>query len=99
MRQKDGHSLREHLESAQRATGHAPPGLIGPPCPPTLRHLWRWFLDLSARRGGGGFGPAPLLWSEIAAWARLHRLSPTPWELDVLTALDDAFIAVRSEGK
>jgi len=98
-RQKDGFTTRQHLESVQRATGRVPEGLIGPPCPPVLRYLWRWFLDLSARRGGSGFGPAPLAWSEVAAWARLTRLNPTPWEVDVLLALDDRFLAIRSEAK
>jgi hypothetical protein len=35
-----------------------------------------------------------LKWTEIDAWARLHRLHPKAWELDALAMLDNAWLDV-----
>jgi len=37
--------------------------------------------------GAAGFLPLP--WSEIDAFARLQHITFRPWELDVITTIDD----------
>lgn len=91
-RQPDGASLRDHLEAVARATGVRPPELDPPPVPAGLAHVWRWFGDLSTGRRLGAFGPAPLGWDDIAAWAALAGAKPTPADLDALRELDAAYL-------
>lgn len=91
MRQPDGCTLREHYEAAARQ-GRRPADLDGPPCPPELVHVWKWFLALSGGRGNNGFGPDAIRWLDIDAWARLNRVAPTPYELACLQAVDAVFM-------
>jgi hypothetical protein len=59
--------------------------------PEEVLHVWEWFWKLSARRRSG---PEPITWAELDAWAR--RGAPFPplrEELDMLVAMDDAFLA------
>ncbi len=44
--------------------------------------------------GAAGFLPLP--WSEIDAFARLQHITFRPWELDVITTIDDEWLAVMS---
>ena len=64
--------------------------LNGPPLPAAMARVWSWFVEVSMGRGGGGFGPAPLSWPVIDAWARLMRRQPTPFEIECFFALDAA---------
>jgi hypothetical protein len=61
--------------------------------------LWEWFADLSRRRSNGGLAPNPVSFSEIDAWARLTGTAPTPWEVSVLTRLDDALLSKPAKDK
>ena len=45
------------------------------------------FLDLSAARGGTGYGPLPVTFPEIEAWTRLYG-SLEPWEINLIRELD-----------
>ena len=67
-----------------------------PELPPVLEHIWKWFLRLSARRGGG-YGPAPFSFQEIGAWAELTRCEPSPWEVEQLEKLDDLYLKIIAE--
>jgi hypothetical protein len=73
------------------------PELDGPPCPVELAYLLEWFLELAAARGSSGFAPSPISFGEIAAWARLMRIRPSPNEVGVLRRLDQAFLLVVIE--
>lgn len=53
-------------------------------------------MDLSAGRGGG-FGPAPISWMDIVAWQSLRRIRLSGWELDVIRALDGAYLRITGE--
>jgi hypothetical protein len=78
-------------------TGTKPELLASEPeMPPLFEHIWRWFLRLTARRGGG-YGLAPLSFQEIAAWSGLTRLEPTPWEVEQLEKLDDLYLKISNE--
>ncbi|MDD2367336.1 MAG: hypothetical protein PHN84_14350 [Desulfuromonadaceae bacterium] len=57
---------------------------------PAVEHLWQWFQELSGTRGGG-FGPAPLTYAEIAAWQRVMQTHPTPWEIAIIKHLDNLY--------
>jgi hypothetical protein len=60
--------------------------------------VWSWFLELSASRGSNGFGGLdPLSYTEIDAWARLHGVAPTPFEVGVLRRLDQALLKAHTE--
>lgn len=60
--------------------------------PPGGEPLWTLFLRLHARRRWSDFGmPAAIQISELADWLRLLRIRLTPWEVEAIFALDDAW--------
>ncbi|WP_435052260.1 phage tail assembly chaperone [Geoanaerobacter pelophilus] len=67
-----------------------------PPMPAEVEHIWTWFQELSATRGGG-FGPAPITYQEIEAWSRLTGNRPTPWEVTQIKMLDAEYFAWQDE--
>jgi hypothetical protein len=71
--------------------------LEGPPCPPALAHVVRWFAELSSARGGSGFGANPISYAEIEAWARLTRRYPSSVEVALLRDVDSAYLRVAAE--
>lgn len=92
-RQPDGHTLRHHLEAARAAgSGTAAGELAGPPAPRAL-YLWHWFGELHAARRAGGFGPEPIAYADLDAWARLSGRYPRPWEVRWLMDLDAVWLA------
>lgn len=63
--------------------------------PANGRHVWDWFWQLSARRRSG---PESLSYAEIESWARMTATPVRPEEVDMLTAMDDAYVTeVRKE--
>lgn len=99
----NGTTVRQNLESAaaQRAKRGKPPPpeLDGPDLPPAGEHVWGWFSELSSARGSTGFGPAPITYADIVAWARLMAVRPLPWEVRAIKALDSEFIIAASQDK
>ncbi|MBF0375536.1 MAG: hypothetical protein HQL39_19265 [Alphaproteobacteria bacterium] len=65
--------------------------------PAAVGHLWDWFCELNAARGGTGFGPAPVGHVEIEAWARLTGRGPSPWEVAALRGLDLIALEIAAE--
>jgi hypothetical protein len=70
-----------------------------PPLSPAVAHVFGWWLELASHRGVGFAGPAPLTWSDLDAWSRLMRVSPTPWEWTAIAAIDRAFLAASEPPK
>lgn len=66
--------------------------------PPGMAYLLDWFLELDAARGSSGFGPSPIGYSEIEAWARLTGRLLLPWEVLTLRHLDACRLNVFAEG-
>lgn len=88
--------MREHLEAVERISGKRPKELDGPQPPEGALYLWDWFTQLHNARGGG-WGPAPISWEAIDAWARRMRVDPRPWELEVIREIDALYL--RKEGE
>jgi hypothetical protein len=64
-------------------------------------YLWNWYVELASARGGSGFGPNPIGFCDIEAWARLTGRRPIPWEVETLRRMDDATllaVAKKSDG-
>jgi len=61
--------------------------------PDCAAYLWLWFLELHRARTGNGFGPNPIGYVEIDAWQRVTGRKLSPWEVDMMFALDGAFMA------
>jgi hypothetical protein len=88
--------LRDALLSAYNQGGPLHPDLQGPPLPPEIEHVWRWFDDLQSARGNSGFGLNPLSYSELQAWATMTHCAPTPFEVRLLKDLDLLYLAEMS---
>lgn len=94
VRQKDGYSLRKHLQAAWRASGIKPDELCNLPVIPELaKYLWDYFIELHNRRTNYGWGHVPLTFIEIDAWERKTRRTLDPWELKALLEIDGAYMA------
>lgn len=85
-------ALADDLKAALRWQLAHPGRVDGPEIPWAGRRVWSIFLDLNATRGGNGFGPNPIGYTEIEAWARLNREPVRPWEIEIISALDRAFL-------
>ena len=60
-------------------------------------YLWNAYSRLRRRKGGTGFGPAPLEWPDIQAFMAAARYPLAPWEIEIIEAIDDLFIAERGK--
>jgi hypothetical protein len=58
----------------------------------SLEHVWSWFWHLSNRRQPGFDSQAPITYSEIKNWTLLTRTVVTPSEVELLIAMDDAYL-------
>jgi hypothetical protein len=64
-----------------------------PRIPEAGRLVFRWFVDLSLARSYGPHGPNPISYAEIEAWARVTGTPAQPHHVEVLRAMDDAWMA------
>jgi len=96
-RQKDGASLREHLESVHRQTGRMPDQLEPVEIPYYIKYIWEWFCSMSNGRGYAEWGAMPLTYSEIKAWAELTKCEPMAWEVEILKKIDNIFVSKAGE--
>lgn len=95
--QSDGATLREHWQVIERQTGKRPDALNTPDCPDVLAHVWEWFQKMHRRRRIGFNGPEPIDDASIAQWAGLRRIRITPFEVDAIQALDEAYFMYLAE--
>ncbi|MEF2074348.1 phage tail assembly chaperone [Consotaella aegiceratis] len=63
-----------------------------PHVPEAGRLLWQWFGELHEARGYGMVGPDPISHVEIEAWARLRRVQLQPHHVEIVRAMDAAWI-------
>jgi len=81
-------ALRQHLATGQR-----------PVLPEAGDLLWSMFCDLSMARGYTMAGPQPIAYSEILAWAQLHRWPLQAHHVAILRAMDDAWLSAGRQPK
>ena len=62
-------------------------------------HVWTTFIRLHNRRGSSGFGPSPILWSDIDSFTRLSGFVLAPWELEIIEDLDMVFFAEQAKAQ
>ncbi|WP_420888642.1 phage tail assembly chaperone [Chromobacterium amazonense] len=85
------------MQSIWKATGIRPADL-DPPCafPELLSNVWRWFGELSVRRGQSELGPLPISWADMAAWNAMTQANPAPREVELIMQLDVVYFESRS---
>ena len=93
---KGGGTKREHLERIEKQTGRQQIPEFGIPF--EGEHLWSWFWDLSKRRGSG-FGASFISYTEIKSWLEVTGLTVYPWEIDIITQMDAAYMEATQELK
>lgn len=96
-RMPDGATLRDHLAAAAAHGGPPDPRLHLRP-PPGTAAVWECFVALNGCRPAG-MGPSGIPPSEIDAWQRLHGVRLTPWEVELLMAVDRAVLAAQAEAE
>lgn len=69
-----------------------------PPGAPGLRHVITLWRDLSAGRGQGLNGPAPLSWADIRAYQEIMGGAFKPEEARAALILDRAYLNARAGG-
>ena len=74
-------ALRDHL-----ATGAAPS------IPDAGKLIWQAFVALSRSRSYSSAGPNPINFQEIEAWCRLMRIPLGPHHVEMICALDQAWL-------
>lgn len=89
--------LTDDLKAVLRWQLANPGATDGPQVPWSGKRLWSIFLDLNAARGSNGWGPNPISFREIEAWAWLNREPVRPWELQILRAMDAAYLDNASQ--
>ena len=95
---KNGITLRAHLEQVAKATGRVPPELAdAPPFPDRFARLWEMFIELHSGRSYGMNGPDALSWSDIHAWNTLTRSGLKDWEVRVIKSLDLLWLRIMRE--
>lgn len=60
--------------------------------PDAGRDLWNAFQRLSQTRTYHMAGPNPIQPSEIVAWCQLMRMPLMPWHIEILLAMDSAWL-------
>lgn len=63
-----------------------------PPIPKPLAYLWSIYLRLRRRSAPGFNGSAPWTWTDLDSFLNRAGISLVPWEIEVLEALDEAFL-------
>ena len=76
-----------------------PPELQPVECDQCVRYLWNYFLDMSRRRSGNGYGHNPISHEGVEAWARSRRITLQPFEHQMLDAIETVFISIMNKSK
>lgn len=93
-------TLREHLDTAWRATGEMPTRLANAPVlPDDCLETWRTFIALRSSCPSNGMGPGRITYSELDAYQRTTGDVLEPWQVRAIRAADGAYIAVYAEAR
>lgn len=87
-------ALTWRLEKQQAGSAYdesdAPPIISG------LVRLWNIFMQLNDTRGSNGYGMNPISFQEIEAMIRLTGNPLRSWEVEIIRAMDAAFLAIAN---
>ena len=95
-KQKDGVTVREHLQRLFVNTGKVDALLVDLPVPPPVAALWDAFCSLQRSRRSG-MSHQPLAPVDVQAWCALNRVRLTPWEYETLIVLDGVCLRAWAE--
>lgn len=70
----------------------------GPEIPYAGLRVWGLFLKLHEQRGTG-FGPCPISYRDMVAFARISGEAIRPWEAEIIRALDREFLSVVNKAE
>jgi len=65
--------------------------------PDAASHIWSTFIELHDGRTYGMSGPNPISYDIIKAWCDLSGISLSPWEVELVKALDSIWLKTISE--
>jgi hypothetical protein len=95
--QKDGKTLREHLEAVERLTKKKPKELIEQvELPESMSEYWEWFTALNKSRSSG-FGASPITYTEMVSYFSLIGIEPEKWEIDIVKMFDSIALSSARE--
>jgi hypothetical protein len=93
----DGASLGDHLKALERR-GIRPAASVAPKLPKEAAHIWAAYCQLDATRASG-FGPGPILFTEIEAFLRVTGVALRRWEIMAIRAIDMAYMQHYAEAQ
>jgi hypothetical protein len=71
--------------------------LATPAFPSAIAHVWLAWRRLRRRKSFGMAGHNPIEWPDIDAFMRRTRVKLDPFEIELVEALDDVFLASMAE--
>ncbi|WP_232314753.1 hypothetical protein [Sphingopyxis sp. QXT-31] len=72
---------------------------LEPRMPPNpMPHFIAWLVEIGMVEGGG-MGPAPLSWREIAEWQRSVNVRLSPWEARLMRHLSAAYVGEKAKAE
>lgn len=84
-----GAPMADHVAVARRMGLKVPKA---PTIPPTLKHVWNWFCELSNARVPGN----PITFESMTAWCALTGRTLRPEEVRLIRCLDNEFLKVSN---
>ena len=94
----EGGTVLEHLQAQERQTGETPDALLAAPSlPDGCEPLWTAFRDLHACRGGNGFGPGRITFTELDAFQRVTGFQLQAWEIEAIHKADAEYLRQWAE--
>lgn len=67
--------------------------------PKEVIYLLQYFTEISRTRESSGYGPQPLRFSEIDAWAHLYGVELSPFEINTILDLDAVWRKVWADSR
>ena len=87
----------DHLKQAE-ASGAVIPELQSPHVPEAAAYLWNLWTDIHFERDSS-FSVQPLKVRDIMGWSAAFKIRLTPYEIEVIQAIDREFIKVHGHRK
>ncbi len=87
--------MYEHLSQIEKSTGKWPSEYEPIPPPEGTEHIWNIFWELRGTARIGFNGPERLSFLDIDAWERVRGLKLESFIVDLIVAMDVAFMNER----